>query len=90
MPPPTPLHGGGGVPPPPAHPTSTLPGPARRHSQVVMCLNSPTLPFLPCFITYCGTHFYTSYFYEIFATCIYMHTHYILLHHDLALATVTV
>ena len=31
-----------------------------------MCLNSPTLPFL---ITFCSTHFYTSYFYEIFATC---------------------
>ena len=37
-----------------------------------MCLNSPTLPFLPCFITFCSTHSYTSYFYEIFATCIYM------------------
>ena len=35
-----------------------------------MCLNSPTLPFLPCFITFCSTHSYTSYFYEIFATCI--------------------
>ena len=34
-----------------------------------MCLNSPTLPFLPCFITFCSTHSYTSYFYEIFATC---------------------
>ena len=34
-----------------------------------MCLNSPTLPFLPCFIAFCSTHSYTSYFYEIFATC---------------------
>ena len=34
-----------------------------------MCLNSPTLPFLPCFITFCSTHSYTSHFYEIFATC---------------------
>ena len=34
-----------------------------------MCLNSPTLPFLPCFITFCSTHSYTSYFCEIFATC---------------------
>ena len=38
-------------------------------NEVVMCLNSPTLPFLPCFITFCSTHSYTSYFYEIFATC---------------------
>ena len=29
----------------------------------------PTLSFLPCFITFCRTHSYTSYFYEIFATC---------------------
>ena len=35
-------------------------------NEVVMCLNSPTLPFLPCC---CGTHSYTSYFYETFATC---------------------
>ena len=35
-----------------------------------MCLNSPTLSFLPCFITFCSTHSYTNYFYEIFATCI--------------------
>ena len=34
-----------------------------------MCLNSPTLPFLPCFIAFCSNHSYTSYFYEIFATC---------------------
>ena len=34
-----------------------------------MCLNSPTLPFLPCFITFCSTHSYTNYFYEIYATC---------------------
>ena len=40
-------------------------------NEVVMCLNSPTLPFLPCFITFCSTHSYTSYFYEIFATCVY-------------------
>ena len=40
-----------------------------RKNEVVMCLNSPTLPFLPCFITFCSTHSYTSYFYEIFATC---------------------
>ena len=40
-------------------------------NEVVMCLNSPTLPFLPCFITFCSTHSYTSHFYEIFATCIY-------------------
>ena len=38
-------------------------------NEVVMCLNSPTLPFLPCFITFCSTHSYTSYFNEIFATC---------------------
>ena len=38
-------------------------------NEVVMCLNSPTLPFLPCFITFCSTHSYTGYFYEIFATC---------------------
>ena len=38
-------------------------------NEVVMCLNSPTLPFLPCFITFCSTHSYTSYFYEFFATC---------------------
>ena len=38
-----------------------------------MCLNSPTLPFLPCFITFCSTHSYTSYFYEIFATCANQH-----------------
>ena len=38
-------------------------------NEVVMCLNSPTLPFLPCFTTFCSTHSYTSYFYEIFATC---------------------
>ena len=38
-------------------------------NEVVMCLNSPTLPFLPCFIAFCSTHSYTSYFYEIFATC---------------------
>ena len=41
-------------------------------NEVVMCLNSPTLPFLPCFITFCSTHSYTSYFYEIFATCIHL------------------
>ena len=29
-------------------------------NEVVMCLNSPTLPFLPCFITFCSTHSYTS------------------------------
>ena len=40
-----------------------------------MCLNSPTLPFLPCFITFCNTHSYTSYFYEIFATCYNMLAH---------------
>ena len=40
-------------------------------NEVVMCLNSPTLPFLPCFITFCSTHSYTSYFYEIFDTCNY-------------------
>ena len=40
-----------------------------QKNEVVMCLNSPTLPFLPCFITFCSTHSYTSYFYEIFATC---------------------
>ena len=40
-----------------------------KKNEVVMCLNSPTLPFLPCFITFCSTHSYTSYFYEIFATC---------------------
>ena len=38
-------------------------------NEVVVCLNSLTLPFLPCLITFCGTHSYTSYFYEIFATC---------------------
>ena len=38
-------------------------------NEVVMCLKSPTLPFLPCFITFCSTHSYTSYFYEIFTTC---------------------
>ena len=38
-------------------------------NEVVMCLNSPILPFLPCFITFCSTHSYTSYFYESFATC---------------------
>ena len=38
-------------------------------NEVVMCLNSPTLPFLPCFIAFCSTHSYTSYFYEIVATC---------------------
>ena len=35
-----------------------------------MCLNSPTLPFLHTLFHYfCSTHSYTSYFYEIFATC---------------------
>ena len=43
-----------------------------KKNEVVMCLNSPTLPFLPCFITFCSTHSYTSYFYETFATCMYM------------------
>ena len=42
---------------------------AGQKNEVVMCLNSPTLPFLPCFITFCSAHSYTSYFYEIFATC---------------------
>ena len=42
---------------------------AGQKNEVVMCLNLPTLPFLPCFITFCSTHSYTSYFYEIFATC---------------------
>ena len=36
-----------------------------RWNEVVMCLNSLTLPFLHCFITFCSTHSYTSYFYEI-------------------------
>ena len=43
----------------------------KKMKYIVMCLNSPTLPFLPCFITFCSTHSYTSYFYEIFATCYY-------------------
>ena len=55
-------------------PLNNEPRPYRSTSrEVVMCLNSPTLPFLPCFITFCSTHSYTSYFYEIFATCIYVH-----------------
>ena len=46
-----------------------------KKNEVVMCLNSPTLPFLPCFITFCSTHSYTSYFNEIFATSINGHVH---------------
>ena len=41
----------------------------KNEVHVVMCLNSPTLPFLPYFIAFCSTHSYTSYFYENFATC---------------------
>ena len=46
----------------------------KKMKYIVMCLNSPTLPFLPCFITFCSTHSYTSYSYEIFATCIILYS----------------
>ena len=38
----------------------------REKNEVVRCLNSPTLPFLPCFITFCSTHSYTSYLFMHF------------------------
>ena len=59
-----------------------------KKNEVVMCLNSPTLPFLPCFIAFCSTHSYTSYFYEIFATCsVFFYADYGILYEELLVRT---